>query len=211
MTKHLILDFETMGTNVNDCAVIDCSYFVFNTDKMVSDKPYTTRSIAEIQKAKLSIKEQVDKYEWKVYSDTIKFWESQPPEIQKKIYPTKTDKSIAEFTEDFLSYLTDSGKIDYWWSRSNSFDPPILWRLFDSQNKGNHLKEHIPHWKLRDTRTYIDAKLNFPKVNGFMPIQDEDFWNKVFQLHDSSWDILADILRIQAIIRAENDLETITR
>lgn len=211
MTRHLILDFETMGTNVNDCAVIDCSYFVFDTDKMVSDKPYTTRTIAEIKKAKLSIREQADKYEWKVYSDTIKFWELQPPEIQKKIHPSKTDKTVADFTDEFLSYLIDSGKIDYWWSRSNSFDPPILWRLFDSQNKGLHLKEHLPHWKLRDTRTYIDAKLDFPKVNGFIPVQDEDFWNKIFQLHDSSWDILADILRIQTIIRAENDLELISR
>jgi hypothetical protein len=73
------------------------------------------------------------------------------------------------------------------------------------------LKEYLPHWKLRDTRTFIDAKLDFPKVNSFVPVQDEEFWNKVFQAHDSSWDILADILRIQAILRAEQDLEMIKR
>ena len=209
--KHLIFDFETMGTNTNDCAVIDCSYFVFDTDKMISDNPYTTKSVVDMRKCKLSIKEQVDKYGWKVYVDTVKFWETQPPEIQKKIHPLKSDKTVEDFANEFLSYLADNGKIDYWWSRSNSFDPPILWRIFESQNKSLHIKEYLPHWKLRDTRTFIDAKLDFPKVNSFIPVKDEEFWNKVFQLHDSSWDILADILRIQTILRLERDLEMITR
>lgn len=209
--QHLILDFETFGTNVNDCCVIDCSYFVFDTDKMLSPQPYTTKSIVDMQKCKLSVKEQVDKYEWKVYNDTIKFWQTQPPEIQKKIQPLKTDRSVADFAAEFFSYIADKGKINYWWSRSNSFDPPILWRIFESQDKGLHLKEYLPHWKLRDTRTFIDAKLNFPKVNSFVPIQDTDFWERVFQLHDSSWDVLADVLRYQAIIRAENDLGMVKR
>jgi hypothetical protein len=209
--RHTIIDFETMGTDMSDCAVIDCSYFTFNTEKMLSNDPYTTRSIADMRKCKLSVKEQVDIYGWKVYDDAIQFWQSQPTEVQKKIFPKKTDKSVADFASEFLSYLIESGKIDRWWSRSNSFDPIILWRLFESQKKSLHLAEHLPHWKLRDTRTFIDAKLNFPRKNGFIPIQDEDFWNKVFQEHDSSWDILADILRIQAILRAEQDLEMITR
>ncbi len=209
--KSLILDFETFGTNVNDCVVIDCSYFIFDIDKMLSNNPYTTKSIVDMQKCKLSVKEQVDLYGWKIYNDTVKFWEKQPPEVQKKIYPLKTDKSVSVFVEDFLSYMTDAGKISHWWSRANSFDPPILWRIFESQNKSLHLKEYLPHWKLRDTRTYIDAKLNFPKVNSFIPIEDTDFWDKIFQQHDSSWDILADILRMQAIVRAEHDLELIKR
>jgi len=209
--KFFILDFETFGTDTSDCAVIDCSYFTFNTEKMLSSEPYTTRTIADIKKSKLSVKEQVDKYDWKVYDDAIQFWQEQPVEVRKKIAPLKTDITVEQFTNDFQNYLVDSGKIDRWWSRSNSFDPIILWRLFESQKKSLHLAEHLPHWKLRDTRTHIDAKLDFPKVNSFVPIQDEEFWDKVFQLHDSSWDVLADILRIQAILRAENDLEMIKR
>lgn len=209
MTKNLILDFETFGTNTGDCALIDCSYFVFDTDKMVSDQPYTPRSIVEMKKDKLNVKEQVDKYGWKVYSDTIKFWEQQTPEVQKKIVPKKTDISVEQFIDNFISYLSSHGKIDYWWSRSNSFDPIILWRIFEKSDKIVALNQYIPHWKLRDTRTFIDAKLDFPKKNGFVPIQNEELWNKIFQEHDSSWDIIADILRIQAILRAEQDLELI--
>ena len=47
------------------------------------------------------------------------------------------------------------------------------------------------------------------KQNGFTPIADSEKWDKIFKAHDSSWDVLADVLRLQAIVRAENDLEQI--
>ena len=34
MRNDLIIDFETMGQDVNKCAVIDVSAMVFNWDKM---------------------------------------------------------------------------------------------------------------------------------------------------------------------------------
>jgi hypothetical protein len=71
------------------------------------------------------------------------------------------------------------------------------------------MDESLKFWKIRDTRTFIDAKLDFPKENGFVPIKDEALWKKHFKLHNSSWDILADVLRLQAIVRAENDLEQV--
>jgi hypothetical protein len=207
--KHAILDFETMGTNTNDCAVIDCAYFVFDTEKMISPTPYTPNSIKEMQKFKFSVKEQVDKYGYKIYNDTILFWQSQPKEVRDKIKPLNTDRTVGEFTSEFISYMSKQGKIDYWWSRSNSFDPIILWRLFESQNKSHIINEYFPHWKVRDTRTFIDAKLDFPKINSFVPINNHEMWDRKFQQHDSAWDILADILRIQAITRAELDLKLI--
>jgi hypothetical protein len=69
--------------------------------------------------------------------------------------------------------------------------------------------EPFKYWRVRDTRTFIDAKLNFPKKNGFNPLADEAKWEQNFKAHDSSWDILADVLRMQAITRAENDMEQI--
>jgi hypothetical protein len=204
--KHLLLDFETLGTNVFDCAVLDCSYIIFDMEKILSENPYTLNDIHLIQKRKFSVKEQVDKYSWVVYNDTIKFWELQPPEIRKQILPSKKDISVLEFTEHFISYCIDNGPVAYWWSRSNSFDPHILWRLFDSTKKSLQLKEYLPHYKLRDVRTFIDSKMDFPKVNAFVPIKDPEIWKKTFQEHNSSWDVLADLLRIQLILRAENEL-----
>lgn len=209
--KHCILDFETMGTNVHDCVVLDCSWFVFEPDKMLSSEPYTSRSITETQKFKFSIKQQQLDHDWKVYPDTVKWWSEQASDVRKKILPSDTDRSTAEFVTEFHTSVSKHGKIANWWSRSNSFDPPILTRIFAAEGKADHLHSVLPHWKVRDTRTFIDAKLDFPKDNSFVPIKDEAFWNKVFQAHDSSWDILADVLRIQAILRAEEDLEMVVR
>jgi hypothetical protein len=209
MKRGLVLDFETMGTKTQDCAVIDCSYFVFDTEKMISSTPYTQFSIKDMKKFKFSVKEQVDKYGSKVYSDTIKFWQEQSKEVRDMIKPLSTDRSVSDFTSELISYMSKQGKIDYWWSRSNAFDPIILWRLFESQNKTHVINEYLPHWKVRDTRTFIDAKLDFPKINGFIPINNHEAWEAKFKQHDSSWDILADILRIQAILRAEKDLKLI--
>ena len=209
--KHLFIDFETFGQDVKDCAVIDMSAYVVNTDKMLSSDPYTLKNIVDIKKFKISVKDQVANYGFKVYADTVAFWETQPEQVRKHIKPLSTDLSVQEFIDQFLEYLTESGRIDYWWSRSNTFDPLLLWRLAHTQDKYKHINEHIPYWKIRDIRSYIDAKLDFPKVNGFVPIEDEAFWEKVFMQHNSTWDVLADVLRMQTILRAENDMEQVKR
>jgi len=64
---------------------------------------------------------------------------------------------------------------------------------------------------VRDTSTWIDAKLDWPKANSFVPIHDEKYWDKTFKKHDSIQDIAADILRLQAIERMENDMEMLDR
>lgn len=187
------------------------SFMVFDTDKMISDKPYTTRSIIDVKKLKLSVKDQVDNYKYEVDQDTLEFWAKQSQEVRDMIKPAKSDITVNEFTDEFVKYLSGTGKIDYWWSRSNTFDPIILWRLFDDCNKGKRLANYIKHWDLRELRTYMEAKFNFEIKNNFTPIADEEFWEKVFKQHDSSWDVLADGLRMQSIIRAESDLEQVKR
>lgn len=201
--KHCIIDFETMGIDVNNCVVIDMSALVFDWDKFSSNNPYNFKDISQVQKYKFDIREQVSKYNFTIDKSTVKFWEEQPPEVRKNIVPRNTDISLEQFAEQFISYLIPHGKISHWWSRSNSFDPCILWRLFDVIGKKQQVLEYLPHWSLRDTRTWIDAKLDFPRKNGFCPIEDEKIWEQTFKAHDSSWDILADVLRLQAIDRAE--------
>jgi len=204
--KHCFIDCETLGQPVQNCAVIDFSFIVVDTEKFLSSNPYTTRDVSLVKKFKLSVKDQVDNYGWMVYKDTVEFWQSLPNEARKNIVPKKDDLTVKEFITQLVSYLNDSGKVDYWWSRSNTFDPVILARIFDAEGKHEMFKQYFPHWKVRDIRTYIDAKLDFPKKNGFIPIDDEEHWAKVFVEHDSAWDVLADVLRMQKIVRIENDL-----
>ena len=204
--KHCFIDCETLGQPVHNCAVIDFSFIVVDTEKFVSNKPYSTHDVSLVKKFKLSVKDQVDNYDWMVYKDTVDWWQSLPNDARKKIVPKKDDLTVKEFITQLASYLNDFGKIDYWWSRSNTFDPVILARIFDAEGKHEMFKQYFPHWKVRDIRTYIDAKLDFPKKNGFIPIDDEEHWAKVFVEHDSAWDVLADVLRMQKIVRIENDL-----
>jgi hypothetical protein len=208
MSNHLIIDFETMGKNAAKCAVIDCSVMVFKWDRFETN-PYNLSSIRETKRFKLSVADQVKNYDWEIDKSTLQFWEEQEAEVRANIAPKKSDLTVKEFTKQFHEFLIECPKIDYWWSRSNTFDPIILARLFEAENKLLHLEEYLKYWRVRDTRTHIDAKLNFPKENGFTPISDSDKWNKVFKKHDSSWDVLADVLRLQQIFRAENDLELI--
>lgn len=204
--KHCFIDAETFGQNAIDCAVIDISSIVVDTDKMISDNPYTLSSISETVRFKLSVKDQVETCNRVLYKSGIDYWKEQSVDARINIQPKKSDLLISDFTDKFLKYLFKFGKIDYWWSRSNTFDPIILIGLFSSQNKYDLMNEYLPFWRVRDLRTYIDAKLDFPKINGFIPMENIAAWNDTFVQHDSSWDILADVLRMQAIIRAENDL-----
>jgi hypothetical protein len=210
MRNDLIIDFETMGQDVNKCAVIDISAMVFNWDKMTSDDPYTLADISKCRKFKFDVKEQVQKYGYEIDPSTLAFWNEQSKEVRRNIAPKSSDLSVADFVKQFTDFLIEAPTIKYWWSRSNTFDPMILSRLFQSQNKLPHMEQHLKYWSVRDTRTYIDAKFNFSlKKNGFAPCENDEKWDSVFKAHDSSWDILADVMRLQSIVRAENDMEQI--
>ena len=202
MSKHVILDFDTMGTDPSNCAIVDVSVMVFEWDRFET-RPYTYKDINQAQKFKVSVTDQVKNYGMKVENDVIDFWNSQPPEVKKNVAPKKSDLTVKEFTEQFMDFLIPHGNIDRGWSRSNTFDPVILTRLFDTQGKKKHLEEYLKYYLVRDTRTWIDAKLNFPKKNGFVMKE----WSEEFKAHDSAWDILADVLRLQFIHRVEFDLE----
>jgi hypothetical protein len=208
MKKELLIDFETLGINPENCVVLDCSIIIFDRERFTSDKPYTVADITETKTFKISVTDQVNNYNYAVENSVIEFWSKQDKEVRAKIKPLPTDLTVKEFTDQFLN-LVSQHKISYWWSRGNTFDPPILTRIFDDQGKKNELNKNLKYWAVRDMRTFIDAKLDFPKENGFSPFEDEVKWGKIFKKHDSSWDVLADVLRLQAIARAEDDLEQV--
>ena len=209
MRTDFILDFETIGQCARLAPAIDCSYTTFVWDRFL-DEPYSFQElISIIEKQKLNIKHQVEDYDFSYKQEDLNWWMEQPKEVRKNITPKPDDLSVTQFIEKMIDYLRRSEKVDYWWSRSNGFDPVILDHLSMAVNKDKFLNEYIPYWKIRDTRTFIDAKFNFTTKNGFVPVADVEQWEKVFKAHDSRHDVAADILRLQAIHRAENDLEQI--
>ena len=206
--KLLWIDFETFGDDVLEpCAAIDMSVIMGDTDKMLSDNPYTCKDILHAKKFKLSVKDQVQNYGFVVQDSAMKFWEDVDPEARKHIKPSLSDLTVEQFVTEFVNYLNGIGKINYWFTRGNTFDPIILQRLFKVVDKTAVFKEYLRFNRVQDMRSHINAKLDYPLTTNICPIKDEDFWKKIFVHHDSKWDVLADLLRYQTILRLENDLE----
>lgn len=206
--KHFIFDMETMGQDTQKCVLLDCSYVVFDWDVFYADG-YTFRELEGlVKRAKFDVQHQVKDHGYVIEKSTLEWWKSQSASVRDKIQPSSEDVTLARFLEDLGDYLEDTaGTLKYWWSRSNAFDPVILWRLTDNLINSGKAAKHLSHWKIRDTRTFIDAKTNFClDHNGFIPVEDEEEWNRVFQKHNSSHDIIADILRLQTLVRIEAGL-----
>lgn len=208
MKQDFILDFETIGQNVMKCPIVDVAYVAFDWDRFLTD-PYSFEEITGlVQTQKFDIKRQLD-YGYSYKKTDLEFWDKQDAAAKNKLRPRSGDLWIETVCENLIKYLRSAGKINYWWSRGNTFDPVLLERLFRDTYQIEELHQYLPWWRVRDIRTYIDAKFNFSTKNGFIPVSDVEYWNKTFVGHDSTHDVAADVLRLQAIHRAENDLEQI--
>lgn len=206
--KLVWIDFETMGDDVLEpCAAIDMSIIVGDTDKMLSENPYSCKDLVLAKRFKLSIADQVTNYGFVVQESAVKFWQEVSPEARKRIKPSKEDLTVEQFINELINHLNSIGKFDYWFSRGNTFDPIILQRLFKVVGKTYTFKEYFRYNRVQDMRTHINAKMDNPVTTNIIPIQDDQFWKSVFVEHDSCWDVLADLLRYQTILRLENDLE----
>ena len=207
---HFILDVETFGQNTQTCPVIDISYITFDFNRFTTS-PYTFNEIvAHAEHQKFDVAEQVKKYGCIVEESTIQWWEEQGKEARGLIKPRADDLSIDKLVPSMIDYLHGE-TITHWWSRSNTYDPIILDRIINYNNDWKVLsKNYLQYWKVRDTRTFIDAKSNFTlKNNGFVPCDDVDLWNSKFEKHNSIHDIAADILRMQYLVRYENNMEQV--
>jgi hypothetical protein len=208
MNQHFIYDFETLGQDVFEIPMLDCSYVVFDWDRFTSEHPYTLEELVSIaRRDKLEMTHQVREHGAKYVQRDLDWWLSQGDSAKKVLKPSPTDVRVEVFINNFIDYLKGVGKINYWWSRSNTFDPIILLRWAKVVGRQDEIEQLLKFWLVRDTRTWIDAKLNFPKKNGFCPLSDETYWENTFVKHDSRYDIAADILRLQTIARIENDME----
>lgn len=210
MRQDFILDIETIGQNVLKCPIIDVAYVAFDWDRFLTD-PYSFEELTSLVKTdKLSVADQM-KRGCSFTKNDLAWWEGQNKEAKKKILPKENDLTIEEFSANIFRYLRDVGKINYWWSRGNTFDPVLLERVMNELDQHLLMNEYLKWWRIRDIRTYIDAKLNFSTKNGFVPVSDVEYWENAFVGHDSTHDVAADIMRLQTINRAENDLEQVER
>lgn len=209
--EHLIIDFETMGQDVFKIPILDCSFLAFDWARFTADEPYTLVELVDIaQNYKLDVKHQVKDFGCKFTKRDLEWWESQGPEAKKVLEPSTKDVSSEFFVDKFIEYVSNR-QIGYWWSRANTFDPILLQKVASWHGKFDEINKHVSPWLVRDTRTFIDAKFDFPRINGIVPVSDTAYWKQAFIHHDSRFDIAADVLRLQSITRVENDMEISVR
>ena len=206
--RILFIDFSMLGYYPEDCIVLDCSVGAVETDKMLSSSPYSAMDVLRIiRRFKFDIASQ--KVHGSVaHQSGIDFWRSQSSDmIDRVLKPSTKDVSVATFSSLFIEYLITTRKIDSWWSWRAMDDAAILWRLFRMVGRESAIREYLPRHKARDLATFIDAKFGLDnKKLGFIPIADVDYWNKIYISTDSTAEVMANVMRMQAILRAENDL-----
>jgi hypothetical protein len=211
MSKYdLIIDFNTMGSDKDTCAIIDCAVLFFEPERFKT-APYVMKDIVNTKRFKLSVKQQVTDYKWIVDKSTVDFWAGQSENMRSRIAPKPSDISVENFVNVLNEYINTKPNVRCWWTRGCDLDSAILSRVFATVDRGPALKESLGPWKQRDVKTFIDAKLGYSKTHQFVPVSDVNFWEKHYSPSDSTWSVFSDMLRMQAIVRAENDLEMIER
>ena len=207
-----VFDLETIGANVHTCPIVDIAYATFEWDRFI-ENPYSFEELVNevVLTNKLQISDQMANFNCSFKKSDIEWWQNLPKEARKKITPSDLDLTVKDFCDTVISYLKSKQKISYWWSRGNTFDPVIIWRFMNACGYEKTFDSLLKFYSVRDIRTHIDAKFNYTTKNGFVPVADEEYWQQAFVAHDSTHDVAADILRLQAIHRAENDLEQVER
>lgn len=207
--KMLFVDFSMLGYHPEDCVILDCSVAAVHKEKMLSDEPYTAMgAFKAVKRFKLDIPSQ-KALGFVAHESGIDFWKTQSKDmIDRVLKPSDKDMTVTDFATNLIEHIISKGKIDTWWSWNSMDDAAILWRLFRAANKEAVIREYLPRHKARDVGTFIDAKLDLEnKRLDFDPISDVDYWNKIYIKTDSAMEVMANIMRVQAILRAENDLE----
>ena len=149
MRNDFIIDFETIGQVARKVPVIDCSYLVFSWDRFL-ENPYSLHELKVMaKKSKLSIEDQVKNYDFEYRKEDLNWWMEQPKIVRKNLTPKPDDLTVKQFMEKLIIDLRGSEHIDYWWTRSNTFDPVILEHLAMSVERQSELNELLPRKRPR--------------------------------------------------------------
>jgi len=194
MNNSLIFDFETLSTNQQRGVVTSLAILNYSSDRFV-ENPYTFKELFDACKyIKFDVEEQVRKYKRTIDKETVDWWMKQGEEARKQITPSDEDVSIATLYEWLLSNVEFSG-LKKIYTRGGSFDPNFLESVLLECGKEVPLQ-----WRMmRDTRSFIEGMgMGIPKfINDFELKSFKDNFVK----HDPRSDIVADVLRMQAMTR----------
>jgi len=194
--RHAIYDFETLGQNFETSPVLSLGYLEFNPDKFTNDEPYEYDELLNLcGYVKFDVADQIQNYGKKIEKDTMAWWESQGEDAKKVLKPAKSDKKITFLLQALDLYFDDFRGIKATWTRGNTFDPMFMRQIMTDIGSEDPFK----WWTIRDTRSFLDALLIGTDMNNKFVLPE---WEEKFVAHDARHDIVVDVLRMQACVRA---------
>lgn len=190
-TKCLIYDYETLDKDPKKAVALCMAYVEFDLNEAENGE-YTREELEESTNLlHLNIEEQV-KAGMSINKDTLRWWETLVnPKIRSELFEEKERVSVRTLEDVFLDCKR---RYKYVFSRGNNFDPIITENIQEKFGLG----ELVPFWLNRDSRTWIDSFLWHTNIsNSFLP----DGFTKE-ELHHPVTDVVADVMRIQAVMSA---------
>lgn len=148
---EILIDFETLSLNPNNCAVLRFSYLLFEFN---SEQHEFNEILNKVKSYNLSINDQVNNYGLKIDKNTLSFWQKSLSDHLN----LRNTLTLSDFFENLFNDLIDV-KIDRWWSRNNLFDPVIFYRLAEQATLAQGLETKVKFKinNVRDVRTFMDA------------------------------------------------------
>lgn len=132
--KHIMIDIETMGTNVK-APVLSIGACAFSEEGGILNEFHYGLDLGEqIQAGR------------EVEGSTIYWWLSQSKEAQNQLLNIERG-AVGDAYSAFLQWLDSQGGYDTVWAKPPSFDLVILKSLFG--------REPWDYWKTRDLRTLL--------------------------------------------------------
>jgi len=187
--QSLIYDFETLGTNPRESAIVSLAALVFDSSKFHNGYDYD-ELLGMTRFVKFDVEDQVRNHGRTIDPDTLVWWSELGPGPMEQLKPSPNDMSIVEL-HDWITSIADPQTVERVYTRGNTFDPIFLESILDG--------DPYPFWKLRDTRSTIEGMtLLNPKIkNAFIVPGLED----KFIAHDARHDVVMDVLRLQYFIQ----------
>ena len=146
MTTHATIDIETLGTKP-DTTVLTIGAVKFNP--FTKEDPYADLYLKVDADQQLEAGRSVDE-------DTLKWWTTQPQEIQDEAFLSTDRTSVEDTLAQLNKYLVGVDKI---WCQGPVFDICILENLYRQYDK--HF--NWVFWNIRDSRTLFGLMPEDPR------------------------------------------------
>lgn len=193
--KSVIYDFETLGTNPSNSAVVSLAVLPFDSSVFSSGGYSYEELVDQATLIKFDVDDQVRNHNRTIDQSTLEWWGQQSPEARLQLEPSSSDIKLTELFDKLVD-ITCPADIERVYTRGNTFDPIFLGSILSNVNR----LDPYSYWKIRDTRSVIEGMtlLNESIDNRFIVPGLEDSFVK----HDAKHDVAMDVMRMQYLIQS---------